>query len=250
MYIHGFSASPQETTPLTERLASAFESNYIHTRLAGHGISPGMDTTAEDWLQSVVDTWHVAERIGERVVVVATSTGAALSVWLADQVFAKDKIHAMLLLSPNFRLRNPFGPILTWPWSHRWVHLVLGSHYEWQPSNELQAKYWTCRYSINALIEMQKTVDWISRQNFGEFTVPLATMYMKNDPTIHPNTAIRVHEAWGSRVKQLIPVSLDGDAAEHVFVGNITAPHRVDWCVAQFEAFLRQIDNDTEMTDN
>ena len=242
LYIHGFSATPRETSPLTERLATSFAANCIHARLAGHGVEPGMTATAEDWLQSVVDAWDIAQRLGERVVVVGTSTGATLSVWLAHQPFTANRIHAAMFLAPNFNVRSKFSSLLTWPWAPRWVSFLVGRHYEWEPQNELEAKYWTTRYPVHALIEMQKTVDWSRTVNYANFQIPLATMYMRNDPTIDPHTAVAVHEAWGSAQKQLIPVSLDGDEAQHVFVGDITAPHRVEWCTERLELFLRNLE--------
>lgn len=241
LYLHGFSATPQETKPVTEQIAAHLAANTMHARLDGHGIKPGMMATAEDWLQSVVDAWDIAQQIGEKVIIIATSTGAPLTVWLASQHIAEDKIHAALFMSPNFKVRSAVAGMLTWPWSHRWVHLIAGKHYEWEPKNEREGIYWTTRYPVHALIEMQKTVDWVRGVDVSRFSIPLATMYMQNDPTIDPTAAIFTHEAWGASHKQLIPVTLDGDQIEHVFVGDITAPHRVDWCVERFIMFLSQI---------
>ena len=243
LYIHGFSATPRETAPLTERLATRFGANCVHARLAGHGIQPSMTSTAEGWLQSVIDAWDIAQRIGDRVVVVGTSTGATLSVWLAHQPFTADRIHAAIFLAPNFNVRSTFSSLLTWPWAPYWVSLLVGKYYEWEPQNEMEAKYWTTRYPVHALIEMQKTVDWSRNVDYANFQIPLVTMYMRNDPTIDPHAAVAIHEAWGSEQKQLIPVSLDGDEAQHVFVGDITAPHRVDWCIERLELFLRNLEN-------
>jgi esterase/lipase len=248
LYVHGFSATRQETSPITQRLAASFTANTVHARLAGHGMSessePGpMEASAEEWLQSLVDAWHLAEQLGDKVVIVGTSTGATLSVWLAHQHFTQNKIHALLFMSPNFKIRNPLGFLLTWPWAPRWVPLLIGRERTWQPVNELEAKYWTSRYSIQAVIEMQKTVDWFRGLDLSSFNIPLATMYMKNDATIDSTAAVRAHEAWGADKKQLIPVTLDGEQAQHVFAGDITAPHRVDWCVERFEIFLQEIDN-------
>ncbi len=245
LYIHGFSASRQETTPVTDRLAAEFGANMVHARLAGHGVDPGMDATAEQWLQSVVDAWTIAESLGRHVVIVGTSTGATLAVWLANQTFTDRRIHAMLFMSPNFGIRTKFAFLLTWPWAYHWVPLVIGREHAWDPENELAAQFWTTRYSVHAVIEMQKTVDWVMKLDFTRFRIPLATMYMQNDDTIDPRAAIRVHEAWGGAgntvMKVLIPVTLDGEAAQHVFVGDITAPHRVDWAVSRFEIFLKQL---------
>ena len=90
LYVHGFSASRQETAPVTSEIASHYDANVFHARLAGHGVgSAGMVTSAESWLQSMVDAWKVAEYLGDEVVIVATSTGAPLTVWLLKQLGVK-----------------------------------------------------------------------------------------------------------------------------------------------------------------
>ncbi len=245
LYLHGFSATRQETAPVTDLLAEEFGANAFHARLEGHGVgSAGMLTPSERWLQSALDSWHIASMLGEKVVIVATSTGAPLSVWLAHQESIADRIHAFLFLSPNFKIRNPFSFILTWPHAPFWVRLLIGKEISWEPQNEEEGKYWTSCYSTLSLIEMQKVVDWVSTVDFTQQRIPLATMYMKNDTTIDPKAAIDSHNQWGSQQKQLIPVTLDGDAEEHVFVGRITAPHRIEWCVAEFTKFLKTLDDE------
>ncbi|MDB3989202.1 hypothetical protein N9435_05715, partial [Pseudomonadales bacterium] len=110
LYVHGFSASRQETAPVTSEIASHYNANVFHARLAGHGVgSAGMVTSAESWLQSMVDAWKVAEYLGDEVVIVATSTGAPLTVWLLKQLGVAKKVAAVLLMSPNFKIKNPFG---------------------------------------------------------------------------------------------------------------------------------------------
>ncbi|MCB1647355.1 MAG: hypothetical protein KDI36_17970, partial [Pseudomonadales bacterium] len=74
-----------------------------------------------------------------------------------------------------------------------------------------------------------------------KFHVPLAVMYMKNDPTIYPPAAISFFHRWGAQDKVLIPVSIDGDAEEHVFTGQLGGPHRTDWTISQFSQFLDRI---------
>ena len=243
LYIHGFSASWHETAPLTSRLAEPRGANIVHARLAGHGEGPdGMLTPAEHWLQSITDHFDIAARIGEKVIIVGTSTGCTLASWLLDQPTLAARVHACVFLSPNFRVRSPFGFLLTWPFAKHWVHLILGKEHSWEPISDLQAKAWTHRYSTLALIEMQKTVDHVMKLDFGHLTVPLALMYMQNDSTIHPPTAIKVFNRWGARTKKLIRVELDGDAEDHVFVGDVTAPHRLEWCLERLNVFLDDLE--------
>ncbi len=242
LYIHGFSATRQETAPVTDLIAAEFDANSFHARLEGHGVgSEGMLMVSETWLQSVIDAWAVAARLGNKVVIVATSTGAPLAIWLAEQALTKNRIHAFLFMSPNFKIRNRFAFLLTWPWAKYWVRRVLGKEISWEPENEMAAKYWTSTYSTLSVIEMQKVVDWLSKVDFSRQQIPLATMYMKNDSTIDPKAAVAGHHRWGSKRKKLIQVPIDGDNEEHVFVGDITAPHRIDWCVNEFTQFLKSL---------
>lgn len=246
LYIHGFSATWQETAPVTEHIARRHSANVLQARLAGHGArDEDMVTPAEEWLVSMMESWQIARQLGEKVVIVATSTGAPLSAWLASLPGVAGSLHALLMMSPNFRIRSKFDFLLTAPWSRYWIHWFIGRHREWEPINEAQAKYWTYRYSTLALIEMQKVVDWTKRQDWKEFLTPLAMMYMKNDPTIDPQAAVRVYEAWGAAHKSLIRVTLDGEAPDHVFAGDITAPQRTEWCVNEFVWFLAGLEEES-----
>ncbi|MCB1647759.1 MAG: alpha/beta fold hydrolase, partial [Pseudomonadales bacterium] len=159
IYLHGFSATRRETSPVIETLATRYASNIVFVRLSGHGVRPTDELgRAEDWLQDVWNAWQIAAQLGDEVVIVATSTGAPLSVWLASQDKVCERLRAMLFLSPNFRIRNPFGFLLTWPLSVRWIHWIIGAWHEWEPETELHGKFWTSRYRTSSLIEMQKVL--------------------------------------------------------------------------------------------
>lgn len=243
LYNHGFSASRQEIVPVPARVAKHFGANVVYTRMAGHGLEEnGMQASAEDWLQSMVDGWEIASRLGKRVVIMATSNGAPLSIWLSQQVIQEGQIHSFIFLSPNFRIRNPMGFLLTWPGSRYWGPWLIGKEQSWEPDNDMAAKYWTYRYSTLAVIEMQKVVDWVSRTSLRSHDIPLATFYMVDDPTISHEAAVRFHNRWQASTKQLHQVDIDAENPQHVFVGNISAPQRVDWCVDACISFLIQAD--------
>jgi len=242
LYIHGFSASRLETAPVTSMIASHYNSNVFHARLAGHGVgTEGMLASAESWLQSMIDAWKISEYLGNRVVIVATSTGATLAVWLLKQKGIADKVAAILMMSPNFKIKNPFGFLLTWPWSPHWVHLILGSSHSWEAESPAHARAWTTSYSTLAVIEMQKMVDWISKLDLATYSTPLAMMCMKNDPTVNAGAATNAFVKWGSELKSNIPVEIDSDKVEHVFTGHLAGPHRTETTVAAFINFLEPI---------
>ena len=242
LYVHGFSATRQEIAPVTERIANHFNANAVYARLAGHGLSENsMQATAEQWLQSMVDSWDIASRVGKKVVVIATSTGAPLCVWMNEHIARPDQLHALIFLSPNFKVRSPFGFLLTWPWAEQWVHYLIGKEHSWEPENEQVARYWTHRYSSKAIIEMQKVVDWVRKLRPVSSQPPLATFYMKDDPTINHQAAIKFHQKWGAQHKALHPVDIDIELPQHVFVGDISAPQRNDWCIESSVKFIHSL---------
>ena len=85
VYIHGFSASKGEVRPLPDRVAAALGANLFYTRLAGHGRGgPAMaDASVNAWVNDVAEALAIGRAIGERVVVIATSTGGSLAAWAA-----------------------------------------------------------------------------------------------------------------------------------------------------------------------
>ena len=242
LHIHGFSACRQETAPVAEKIADHFGANLIEVRLAGHGLSDNvMTASAEDWLQSVVNGFDIASQLGNGIIIIGTSTGATLAVWATAMLQKQpDQVAALLLMSPNFKVNSHFDFLLTLPAAQVWIPWILGRERSWQPERDLVAKYWSSRYPIQAIIEMQKVVSWFRKQPLDAFHTPLALMYMKNDPTIDPAAAVRDFSRWGTAKKQLIPVTVSGDRAEHVFAGNLSQINRTAWCVKQFNDFLAQ----------
>ena len=78
IYVHGFSASAEEIRPVPDEVAKALGANLFYTRLAGHGRSGDAmaEPLAGDWIEDMAEAMAIGRRLGDRVVVIATSTGA------------------------------------------------------------------------------------------------------------------------------------------------------------------------------
>jgi esterase/lipase len=241
--IHGFSACRQETAPVTQRLAEDFKANLIEVRLAGHGLTEsGMDCPAEDWLASVVDSYDLACRLGEQVILVGTSTGAPLACWADRQLQQRYKApFAHLFMAPNFKINNPFDFLLTMPFAESIVPRLLGRTHSWTPENDAAARYWTSTYDIQAVIEMQKVVDWFRAQPTRAWTTPMAMMVMDNDPTISAKAAKQVFQRWQTDDKARLPILTEPDAIAHVFAGDIVAPNRTEQTIEAFSGFIQSL---------
>jgi alpha-beta hydrolase superfamily lysophospholipase len=107
VYLHGFSATRQEIAPVLALVADGLEANLFETRLAGHGLGTNalVGVQAEDWLDDAAEALQIGAAIGERVIVMGTSTGATLALAIVDHP-SFDRVSSLVLISPNFGPRD------------------------------------------------------------------------------------------------------------------------------------------------
>ncbi len=104
IYIHGFSATKFEIRPVPDQVAAALNANLFFTRLAGHGrgSAPMAEPNAGDWIADMREALAIGRRLGDRVLVISTSTGGTLAAIAAtDPEMARD-VAGMIFVSPNF----------------------------------------------------------------------------------------------------------------------------------------------------
>lgn len=118
---------------------------------------------------------------------------------------------------------------------------LLGRTRSWNPENEAAARYWTSTYDIQAVIEMQKVVDWFRAQPARAWTTPMAMMVMDNDPTISAKAAKRVYQQWQTDHKAHLCILTEPDAIAHVFAGDIAGPERTEHTIDAFSGFLKSL---------
>lgn len=243
VYLHGFSATRQETRPLCDSLASGLGANLFYTRLAGHGRSNEAmgEASINDWLHDAMEALEIGRRLGEKVVVVGTSTGATLATWLASQPRAED-LHAMVMLSPNFRPKDPLSDLLLWPWGEALSKMVVGEEYSWTPSNELQAQYWTSTYPSIALIEMMSLVDLVEQIDKSTIQVPTLVVYSPLDNVVSVEAIQDEFEKFGALDKQIVSLEETSGSSHHVLAGEIMAPESTGHVTEIIRGFLRSIE--------
>lgn len=229
VYLHGFSATRQETAPLAEDIARQLGANLFETRLRGHGL-PGDSlghVTAGDWLRDARRALDIGRQLGDSVLVIGTSTGGTLGVWLATQPAAERVgLHTLVLISPNFGPRDKAATVLTWPWAEVVLPYIMPSR-EWTPRNEEQARFWTVRYPSRALFPMQALVQQVRDRPLGGYDVPTLVLYNPDDQVVD---AART-ETWLAAVAAASPVRLEpvrvtpaSGEDGHVIAGRVVAP--------------------------
>lgn len=239
VYLHGYTATRQETAPLCDRLAAALGANLYYTRLTGHGRAPAAlgEATAEDWLRDAAEALAIGRALGERVIVVGTSTGGTLALWLAQQPDAS-AIAAQLLISPNLGPRDERSTLLAGPWGYQLQRLLIGDEYRWQPLNARHARYWTWRYPARALVPMMALVKMVRDSPLETVRVPTLVIRSTRDTVVSPTRIDAAYTRLGSPAKRLVVIDDSEDPAQHVLAGDILSPEGTDRVLAAMQGFL------------
>lgn len=239
VYLHGFSATRQEVSPLIERLSEELGANAYFGRLRGHGRGGDamLDGSVEAWMEDTAEAMEIGRLLGERVVFVGASTGGTLSAWLASRNPAD--LAAVVYISPNFELRDKKSRILAWPGRRLLTRIAVGTHREWNPTSDAVARYWTYRYPAPALFPMRELVNHVQRIDFSQLRQPAMVIYSSQDTIIDPATAVARFTEMGATPKKLHEVKDDGDTqTHHVIAGAICSPETTEPLVTEISAFL------------
>jgi len=124
VYLHGFSASQGEGSELARSLATDFGCNLYLSRLPGHGLSAPdamKGLSAQKLADGAAQALGIGRALGERTIVIGTSTGGSLALLLAAQ--APQDIQGLVLWSPLVRERgNQLNPVF-YPWGMEMLRL-------------------------------------------------------------------------------------------------------------------------------
>ncbi|PWJ20870.1 alpha/beta hydrolase [Jannaschia seohaensis] len=245
VYLHGFSANLWEIRPVADRAAAALGANLFYQRLAGHGRDGAAmaEPRAGDWLEDVAEAMAIGRRLGDRVVVVGTSTGGLLAAILAaDRALAAERegLAGVALVSPNFRVAGPAAQLLSWPAARYWVPVLAGEQRGFEPINAAQAEHWTTRYPTVAALPMQALVDHAEDLDWGAARMPALFYFSPRDQVVMPAATEAVAAAWGGAVTvERVPPSPGDDPSEHVIAGEIVSPGRTPDAIATLTAWLQ-----------
>ncbi len=244
LYVHGFSATSEEIRPVPDLVAAMLGANLVYTRLRGHGRGGAAlaEASVADWMADLAEGLAAARAVGDRVVVIATSTGATLTAAaLLDPRMSK-AVEAVVFVSPNFRIHDPAAVLLTLPGARYWVPLLAGRERSFAPQNDGQATYWTTSYPTVALMPMAALVRRVAGLDFAQVRIPALFWLSDADRVVRPDVSRRIAEAWGGKVRvQAVDMGPGDDPNAHVIAGDILSPGQtdaaalamVDWLHAQ-----------------
>ena len=229
VYAHGFSASRAEIEPVASDIARALGANLYFMRLTGHGRDgPAMgEATVNDWMRDMAEALAIAETIGERTVVVGTSTGAALGALAALEPGTRERIDALVQISPYYALADPRGKLLDLPFARHLVRLVEGEERGFEPVTALHGENWTTRYPSSAVVVVAALVRELRGRTFENAAVPSLFLFDEGDRVVDHELTRKIAGRWGRATGARVNIELvegTDDPYRHVIAGDSLSP--------------------------
>lgn len=227
VYIHGFSASRREISPVTENLAKKLGANIFYTRLRGHG--RGSEDMREISLENLVyDTKEAIEigtKLGKEVILIGTSLGAPLI--LTSYMEYQDKIKAHIYVSPVFKLADSRAFLLKFPFGlgRLIVKGVVGPYRTFTPNNDMHKLYWTEKYPSTVLVDLMDVITSADKVKKELVKEPVLIIYNPEDDYISTKKIVDVYSKFPSEEKEIHAIY---SSKGHDITGDINCPENTD----------------------
>jgi esterase/lipase len=233
LYLHGFSASQAEGDPVHRNLAKKYNANLYLARLEEHGIEAGDSTminlTADNYEASAGKALDIAKKLGDEVIIIGTSAGGALTLFLAS---CHPEVKAIVLYSPCVKLYDQTAVFLDKPWGLQIVRKVFGGKTLVNgPDTGKIANYWQSRFRIEGLVALQNLISHTMKaENFVKIKCPVfLAYYYKNeeeqDKTVSVPAMLEMFDKLGTIAELKRKVAFP-NASDHVISSYITSK---DW---------------------
>ncbi|SDB61006.1 Esterase/lipase [Flavobacteriaceae bacterium MAR_2010_188] len=184
IYMHGFAASYRDGYPVNQNSADRLGANIYYNRMPGHGLRAPYsldDFTAENAWQDAKMDLVIGKNLGEKVIIMSTSTGGTLATKLAAE-FPED-IFALIHLSPNFEDDQAGASILGSHWGYKIANLItLGKDRKIKQKTAAEKQYWDTSYNSRALVDLQVLVGTtMKEETFQKVKCPVLTLYYSDN---------------------------------------------------------------------
>jgi pimeloyl-ACP methyl ester carboxylesterase len=193
VYLHGFSASQAEGDPVHRDIAKQFGCNLYLSRLAEHGIDTPealVHLTSDKYWESAKEALAIGQELGNKVILVGTSTGGTLALKLAAEY---PQVYALVLLSPNIAINDPNAWMLNNPWGLQIARLVKGSKYnESDDTRPIYRQYWNTPYRLEAAVNLEELLETsMFKATFEKVKQPTLLLYYYKDE-VHQDSVVKV----------------------------------------------------------
>lgn len=225
VYLHGFGASQAEGGDIHRNFARRYGANLYLARIADHGLDQNdvfAELTPKKMLDSALEAVAIAKQLGEKVIIIACSTGSTYAIPIAA---GDPDIHAIINLSPNIAIAAPTAKLLTKPWGLQLAKKISGDYHTWEPP-EGAAQYWYTKQKIEGLVALQSLIDQtMTVENFNKVKQAfLMLYYYKNeeeqDQTVSVEAMEKMFEQLGTPDDRKRAIALP-ETGHHVIANRL-----------------------------
>lgn len=240
VYLHGFSASRQEIAPVPEMVAAGLGANLFEARLAGHGLETSRleNVSAEHWIGDAVVALAIGAKLGDKIVLISTSTGGTLSLALLGHPTMRN-VDSLIMISPNIEPADPKAKWLTRPVGPLIARLITGGTRSWTARNELQERFWTTSYPIEAAVEAMRLVNYANTKLPMKIQQNLLMFVSPGDQVVSPQAARWAFDAMQAPTKRLVEIEPVENTSNHVLAGDILSPENNERVATEILNFVR-----------
>jgi esterase/lipase len=245
VYIHGFSASQEEGDPIHTDFAKKYGCNLYLNRLEDHGVDttePLANVTADRMWNSAKEAYAIGKQLGDKVILMATSTGATLALKLAATY---PDIAGLILLSPNIAIKDPNAWMLNNHWGLQIARMIKGKYNHAKDTSALYARYWNAKYRMESAVQLEELLETTMKQStFEKVTQPTLVLYYfkdedHQDEVVKVTAIKRMYSQLGTPVQLKRMVAIPG-AGDHV-IGSYVKSKDVNAVRNECEKFAGEI---------
>jgi pimeloyl-ACP methyl ester carboxylesterase len=163
LFVHGWGGCRAEGEFVVDQLADEWNANVFYMRLPGHGRDADAHRQAEpaQYTRAVSEALNVTEALGEKIVVVGSSTGALLATWAAGQY--PERVDGAVFVSPFYDYQAGWiGPALNHRVTTGLLRLVMGKEryagwdgYEDRPDLPGYDDHWLVQQESMAMVQLE-----------------------------------------------------------------------------------------------
>lgn len=209
LYLHGFSASWYEGFPTNIDFVETFNCNAYFARLDQHGLvtdQPLLEMKPKNLYDSAKEALLIAKTLGDKVIIMSTSTGGTLSLMLARDY--PDLIDGLIMYSPNVEIRQKAAKLLPNPWGLQLGRLSEGGKMRHLEGTPLEFDYWYMNYRMEGAVYLQQLLnESMNNETFEKVNCPVFVGYYykdkdKQDEVISVEALLKMYDNLGTGKKQ------------------------------------------------
>lgn len=247
VYLHGFSASQEEGDPVHRSIAKQYGCNLYLSRLAEHGIDTTeimANLTADKYWESAKEALAIGRRLGQKVILMGTSTGGTLALKLAAEY---PDVYALVLMSPNIEIDDPNAWLLNNPWGLQIARMVKSGKYIESTSDTRPEykQYWTPKYRIEAAVALEELLESsMTPATFHRIDQPALVLYyykddVHRDSTVKVSAIKKMYEELGTPANKKRAIAIP-NAGNHV-IGSWIKSKDVQTVEAETSKFFSEV---------